>query len=94
MPRYYFHSRTGAEYVPDERGIEFPDLNEAREEALRAIREMIGEAVAHSEGPATFEIANEAGEVLATVTPSEALADNPELAADLLKRPGFFPRRG
>jgi len=93
MPRYFFHSRTVTEYVPDTRGIELSDIEEAREEALRAVREVIGEAVNHSEAPPTFEIANEAGEILATVTPEEVLSDNPGLSAELLKRIGFLPRK-
>ena len=94
MPRYFFHARTAGDYVPDARGIEMSNIEEAKEEALRAVREVIGEAVSHSEAPPTFEIANEAGEILATVSPEEVLSSNPGLSAEFLKRIGFLtPKR-
>ena len=43
MPRYFFHVDNG-EFVPDETGIDLPDLHAARREAVRAAGEMIDDA--------------------------------------------------
>jgi hypothetical protein len=90
MPRFYFHSRTGTEYLPDERGLEFENLSQAREEAIRAIREMMGETMAHSEALPSFEIADHTANVVDSVTSAQALSDSPELLAELSKRTGFL----
>ena len=44
MPRYYFHLHNGAT-ARDEEGRELPDLNAARQEAIRAARELMGEDI-------------------------------------------------
>ena len=33
MPRFYFDVREGARFVPDDEGMEFPDLDAAEREA-------------------------------------------------------------
>ena len=40
MRRFYFHLRAGDELVPDEEGIDLPDLSAARREAIEAVREL------------------------------------------------------
>ena len=42
MPRYFFHLQDDILSL-DEQGIEFPDVNTAREEAVRACGEIIRE---------------------------------------------------
>ena len=41
MPRFYFDSRDGERLVRDEDGLDLPDLAAAREEASRALGEII-----------------------------------------------------
>ena len=37
MPRFYFDIREGNRLVPDEDGLEFPTVNEARDDASRTL---------------------------------------------------------
>jgi hypothetical protein len=78
MPRFYFHSTTRDVSVPDPRGIEFDSLARARAEVLKALREMVADALHRSEELPTFQIADEAGNVLMTVTPEDALRGPPD----------------
>jgi Domain of unknown function (DUF6894) len=45
MPRYFFHMHNGSLSTDDE-GLDFPDLNGARREAIRACGEMLCEVPA------------------------------------------------
>ncbi len=74
MPTFHFHIRDGNQLFEDPDGSELPNLEAARAEALaarEAFAEMIktGKAV----GGRHFEIADDAGRVLATVTPRDIL---------------------
>jgi hypothetical protein len=40
MPRYYFDIRDGEELIPDEEGMELPDLDAAFREAAYSLAEM------------------------------------------------------
>lgn len=40
MPRFYFDSREGQRFIPDDEGVEFPDLDAAEREAATAAAEM------------------------------------------------------
>jgi hypothetical protein len=40
MPRYYFDSRDGDTFVPDDIGLEFGTLEEARDQAALCLAEM------------------------------------------------------
>ncbi len=44
MPRYFFHLHNGA-LSRDEEGRELPDLEAARQEAIKAARELMGEDI-------------------------------------------------
>jgi hypothetical protein len=44
MPRYYFHLYNGAT-ARDEEGRDLPDLHRARQEAIKAAREMMCEDI-------------------------------------------------
>jgi hypothetical protein len=45
MPRYYRHIRQGEQQTPDLEGIELPDLDAARAEAIDGIRDILAGAV-------------------------------------------------
>ncbi len=40
MPRFYFETREGGDFTPDDDGTEFPDLSAAEHEAVVAVAEM------------------------------------------------------
>ena len=48
MPTFYFHLRKDGELIADDEGIEFQNLDDVREEATAAAREIIAHAA--SEG--------------------------------------------
>ena len=41
MPHYHFHLHNRIGFVPDQEGLELPDLQAAREQALRSIRSIV-----------------------------------------------------
>jgi len=45
MPRFYFDVRDGENFVSDKDGFEFPTAREARDDASRALGQMIKEAM-------------------------------------------------
>lgn len=45
MPRYYFHICNGTGFVQDEEGLELPDLDAARAEAVRSARSIMASDV-------------------------------------------------
>lgn len=70
MPRFYFHIQDGAFREIDPYGLEFASLEHAVLDAKKAAREMLAEkliANEHIDGQ-RFEIADETGAVLETVT--------------------------
>jgi hypothetical protein len=76
MPRYYLNLRRGDDDLPnDPDPMDFPDLEAARDEAVKSIREMASEAL-FSNRPLNLdriEVADESGVVLLSVSPSEVL---------------------
>jgi len=78
MGRFYFHLRAGDELMPDEEGIDLPDLSAARREAILAARELLAEAIKSGkpEVPEVFVIADEAGRELDTVPLAAVLPEN------------------
>jgi hypothetical protein len=70
MPRFYFHLRTGDDWIPDEGGIDLTDLSAAKREAEIAAREMIAEAIKAGEEqvPTAFVIADDAGRAVESVS--------------------------
>jgi len=40
MPKYFFHIRHGWDLVPDDEGMEFPDLNRAEVEGYASARDL------------------------------------------------------
>jgi hypothetical protein len=45
MPLYFFHIKEGDEVLPDMEGVDHPDLEAARAEAIEAIRQIVSDAV-------------------------------------------------
>jgi hypothetical protein len=65
MPRYFFNIRDGYDVDEDEEGIELPDLEAARAEALATVEELRDELV--DAGSIELEITDESGQRLLTV---------------------------
>ena len=45
MPLYFFHIKEGDEVLHDKEGVDHPDLEAARAEAIEGIRQIVGDAV-------------------------------------------------
>ena len=76
MPRYFFHVREAdGEIGHDPEGQTLPDLEAARMEAARVIREMLGEWLLHGGAldPRQLEIADDRGIILATIGTADVL---------------------
>ena len=75
MPRFYFHLHNDVD-VPDDEGIELPDLDAARAHAVRQARFTFGE-MAKDQGRVVLhhriDIEDEQGKVLGTVSFGEAV---------------------
>jgi hypothetical protein len=65
MPRYFFNIRDGQEVDEDEEGVELPDVEAAKAEALATVEELRGQLAdaAHIE----LEITDDTGRRLLTV---------------------------
>ena len=70
MPRFYFHIRDGNFREIDPDGVEFASLEHAVLDARKAAREILAEKLIADEpiDGQRFEIADESGEVVETVT--------------------------
>ena len=75
MPRYYFNIDNSIGFVADEEGRELPDLAEARAEGLKGVRSILAEDVLNGrlDLKGRLEIANEEGEILATMSFADAV---------------------
>ena len=75
MPRYFFNTRVGDDFVPDPEGEELRDPDHAWQVARAMIRELLQE---QNEQPnlltARLEVTDEAGEVVLEFPFSEAIA--------------------
>jgi len=65
MPRYFFNIRDGYDVDEDDEGIELPDIEAARAEALATVEELREEL--HDAGNIELEITDETGQRLLTV---------------------------
>ena len=74
MPLFYFDVREGVRFVPDDTGLEFPDLGAAEREAAETAasigRDLLPKGVARS---VTVEVRNTHGQRVATATVTLAL---------------------
>lgn len=66
MGLYFFNMHIGDEYLSDEDGIDLPDLESVRREAVAAAREMVAAAVLVGRLPLheCFEITDEQGNLV------------------------------
>ena len=78
MGRFYFHLQADDQIVPDDEGVELPDLSAAEHEAILAARELVAEAIksGRPEVPEAFVIADEEGARRRTVY--DGFAEAPE----------------
>ena len=69
MPRYFFHIRDGWETVPDEEGMEFPNLDLAEVEGYASARDLAAAAHINGHNLAAYavEVTDEAGKVLSRI---------------------------
>jgi hypothetical protein len=69
MARYYFNVRRGNDLISDPEGIEFGAVDDAREEAKQAARDILADRVKHGElvDDGEFEIIDERGVKILTV---------------------------
>ncbi len=80
MPRYHFHLDNGTGETRDEDGVELPDLETARLEALLGIRSILREEI--SEGSIDL-----AGKIRITDDEDHHLLDVPFLSAVTIRNP-------
>ena len=75
MPNFFSHVRDGDRLIEDPEGADLPDLDAARAEAATAARQLRGDALLRGGAMAgrAFEVADEAGRVLATVAIKDVL---------------------
>ena len=65
MPFYYFDSRDGDKFIPDEHGVELDGIESARDEAAIALAELAKDVLPGSERrELTIEVRDEAKEHL------------------------------
>lgn len=78
MPRFFFHIRDGDVHEIDPEGLEFASLEHAVIDARRAAREMLAEKLVADEpiDGQRFEIADDTGRVVETVTFKSVLRMN------------------
>jgi hypothetical protein len=65
MPRFFFNIRDGHDFDEDDEGVELPDVDAARAEALATVEELRGELP--DAGNIELEITDESGRRLLTV---------------------------
>lgn len=69
MPRFYFHMRSGEDFIEDPEGSELPDLAAARAEAIAAARELMADRIrnGHPADGQEFLIFDEDGKQIDTI---------------------------
>ena len=76
MPRYYLHIQQGGQLPQDPDGIECPNVEAARAEAVAGIRDILAVAIEYGANDGldgAIVIADESGRELMTIPFSEAL---------------------
>jgi hypothetical protein len=78
MPKYHFQQRTGHSVVDDDEGSDLPDVEAARQYALRAARELLAESIRWHERPPPdcIVIMDGEGRDILTVLLIEVLPEN------------------
>ena len=71
MPRFYFDSREGTTFVPDDEGLEFPDLDAVEREAAEAAAAIGRDRLPRGDArEIVIEVRNEQRQRVVTVTVS------------------------
>ena len=71
MPRFYFEVREGSRFVPDDEGMEFPDIDAAEREAAEAAAGIGRDRLPKGDArEITIEVLNEHRQRIITVTVS------------------------
>jgi len=75
MPRFFLHIEDGTQRIEDEEGSELPDLAAARQEALKAARQLWAASILDNRDISMrrFLIANADDDVIDTVAMDDAL---------------------
>lgn len=75
MPRYYFHQITSQGIITDPEGSEFPDLEQARLEAIQDARHLMADAVRRGLDVSSrvFHICDEGGDLIAVLLFRDAI---------------------
>jgi hypothetical protein len=73
VPRYFFNARNENGLSRDEEGLDLPDVEAARAEALKAAQQLWGDLSGHTaRNNMAIEITDEAGQTILTVRFTEA----------------------
>jgi hypothetical protein len=77
MARFYFHLQTDGSLLQDSDGTDLPHPEAARQEAILAARDILGNAIkaGREKVPEAFVIADESGRKIAVVPLSAVLPD-------------------
>ncbi|MEO8302478.1 MAG: hypothetical protein ABI608_11815 [Rhizomicrobium sp.] len=80
MPKFYFHVRDDTGFTRDSEGQELPNEDAARQEAVSAAREILGEKLLHggSLNHRSIEVADEAGRIVGEVSSRDVLFQGEE----------------
>ena len=82
MPLYFFDSRDNDDFIEDELGIEYPNLEAVKVEAARALAELARDVLPGSlKRVLKIEVRDSDGPVLEAVMTFEAVVLKPELAS-------------
>ena len=78
MPRFYFHLKHGGQLINDPEGSELADAEQARVEAIKAAREIVGAAIRFGIEPPSHAIAvvDSKGEEIIAIPLTEVLPKN------------------
>ena len=90
MPRFYFDMHENGVAERDAEGVELPDVDAARQEAVKAIKDTVLDEVVATElgdlSTAFIEVRDDAGLVALTVSYTEALGARWPVPARIPKR--------
>jgi hypothetical protein len=69
MPRFFFDIHDGEDFTPDRQGVDLDDLDAAKDEARKALRDIIWDILpAGDRRDFTVDVKNTAGEIVWRVT--------------------------
>ena len=69
MPRFFFDIHDGEDFTPDRQGVDLDDLDAAKDEARKALRDIIWDEMPDGDRrDFTVDVKNTAGEIVWRVT--------------------------